>query len=101
MTELDHLRDFIDFLGRKWVFEIIQQLQGKRLRFSEIKDEIEGISNKMLSERLKDLYNRKLIVKIVISLVPLNVKYALSEYGLYLTQYCAKLEHELKHHPVW
>ena len=75
-------------IGDKWTFLIIRELvraRGKALRYSEIKNNINKISDKMLSQNLRRLEDEKLIEKKVFAQVPPKVEYSLTELGQTLT----------------
>lgn len=50
-------------------------------RFSNILNDVSGISNKMLSKELKDLEMNKLVKRNVLDTQPVTVEYSLTEYG--------------------
>ena len=51
------------------------------MRFSEIASAIPELSDRLLSERMKELEGRGLVTRDVVSGPPLRVRYALSEMG--------------------
>ncbi len=78
----------LKMVGDKWKFLIVRELvlaKGKHLRYSEIKNGIDNISDKMLSQNLKCLESEKLIKKEIFAEVPLRVEYSLTELGTTLT----------------
>ena len=50
-------------------------------RFSDILNDVVGISNKMLSKELKELEMNKLIIRTVLDTQPISVQYQLTEHG--------------------
>ncbi len=76
---LEFLNDAISILGKKWTTEILWHLMQNPLQFSEIEYRAPGISSKMLTQRLKDLQEYGLVTKIILSMNPLKVSYALSD----------------------
>lgn len=63
-TRGELLRKAIQTISKKWHSQIIYTLlQHNEASFKQIKDEIEGISNKVLSGSLKDLQEKDLVVK--------------------------------------
>lgn len=63
-TEGEIVRKAIQSISKKWHSQIVYTLLNKdKASFKEIKDEIEGISNKVLSGSLKDLREKDLVVK--------------------------------------
>lgn len=78
----DDLTRFSSLIGRKWHLVIIRQLRDKGpLGFSDLKDEIEGISGKVLSESLEDLSDNGLVGRTVVNERPFRVEYSLTERG--------------------
>lgn len=69
-------------LGGKWKLKIYKIIRFKEiLRFSEIRDAIGEISDKILSAQLKEMEQDSLLTRIVISEVPLRVAYRLTSLG--------------------
>ncbi|PCJ30378.1 MAG: HxlR family transcriptional regulator [Gammaproteobacteria bacterium] len=65
----------IDVIGGKWTIIILYQLRGKTLRFGELKREIPKITQKMLTQQLRELEANKLITRKVYAEVPPRVEY--------------------------
>jgi DNA-binding HxlR family transcriptional regulator len=76
------VQDSMDVLNGKWKISIISSIccYGKR-RFSDILNDIEGISNRMLSKELKELEVNKLVKRTVLDTRPITVQYELTEHG--------------------
>jgi len=77
----------IDILSKKWNLLIIRQLNGSdntKKRFNELIKEINGISSRTLSKRLKELEKAKIINKTKFNEIPPRVEYALTDSGKYL-----------------
>ncbi|MFW0694661.1 winged helix-turn-helix transcriptional regulator, partial [Aliarcobacter butzleri] len=51
------------------------------LRYGELSREIEGITQKMLTQQLKEMEENNLIIRTVYSQIPPKVEYSLSDYG--------------------
>jgi len=83
--EIMAVHDAMDVLNGKWKISIISSIcyYNKR-RFSDILNDIPGISNKMLSQELKDLEINKLVQRTVLDTQPISVQYQLTEYGITL-----------------
>lgn len=83
--EMMAVQDSMDVLSGKWKISIISSIcyYNKR-RFSDILNDIPGISNKMLSKELKELEINKLVRRTVLDTQPITVKYELTEHGLTL-----------------
>jgi len=80
--EILAVHDAMDVLNGKWKISIISSIcyYNKR-RFSDILNDVNGISNKMLSKELKELEMNKLINRTVLDTQPITVQYQLTEYG--------------------
>jgi len=83
--EMRAVQDSMDVLNGKWKIPIISSVcyYNKR-RFSDILNDVEGISNRMLSKELKELETNKLIKRTVLDTQPVTVEYQLTEHGLTL-----------------
>lgn len=80
--EMRAVQDSMDVLNGKWKISIISSIcyYNKR-RFSDILDDIDGISNKMLSKELKELELNKLVKRTVLDTKPVTVQYELTAHG--------------------
>ncbi|SPE57329.1 HTH-type transcriptional activator HxlR [Streptomyces netropsis] len=74
-------REIFSDVANKWAFLIIENLGERTLRFSELRNEIEGISHKMLTQNLRMLERNGLVVRTVHPTVPPRVEYTLTEPG--------------------
>jgi len=76
------IQDSMDVLSGKWKIAIISSicLFNKR-RFSDVLNDVVGISNKMLSKELKELEINKLIKRTVLDTQPITVQYELTKHG--------------------
>jgi len=70
-------------VSKKWAICIVSLLgvREEGYRFNELKRELEGISPKVLSERLKELQSEGLVNRVVKETSPPNVTYTLTEDG--------------------
>jgi len=79
------IHDAMDVLNGKWKIYIISSIcHYNKRRFSDILNDISGISNKMLSKELKELETHKLIQRTVLDTHPVTVQYELTKHGLTL-----------------
>ena len=69
----------IEVIGGKWKVIILYQLRGKTLRFGELKKIIPKITQKMLSQQLRELEKNKLVTRKVYAEVPPKVEYTTTE----------------------
>ena len=74
-------REIFSDVANKWAFLIIETLGERTLRFSELRNEIEGISHKMLTQNLRMLERNGLVRRTVHPTVPPRVEYDLTEPG--------------------
>lgn len=71
----------IRIISGKWTTAILYHLTTGKKRFGELQKIMKGISSKTLTDRLRMLEEKKLIVKKVYPEVPLHVEYYLTEKG--------------------
>ncbi|OLS26827.1 MAG: putative HTH-type transcriptional regulator YtcD [Candidatus Heimdallarchaeota archaeon LC_3] len=76
----------LSIISKKWAVEIINELFTGRKRYSDLLELNQSISSKVLSERLKELYNEEIIDKIITNMIPLKIKYQLTEKGRFLNR---------------
>lgn len=65
----------------RWKIPILSKLEGIILRFTELRDALPGITERMLILQLKELEKEMLIKRTVYKQVPLRVEYELTEIG--------------------
>jgi DNA-binding HxlR family transcriptional regulator len=68
-------------LFKKWSIEVVRDIWFGKQRFTEILEANPGLSSKVLSQRLKELENHRIIKKNIISNTPLRAEYNLTEKG--------------------
>lgn len=71
----------IDLIGGKWKLMILWYLIKDSKRFGELKKSIPNISQKVLTEQLKELESSHIVSRKVYPTVPVTVEYSLTEYG--------------------
>ncbi|HEX2923287.1 MAG TPA: helix-turn-helix domain-containing protein [Chloroflexota bacterium] len=76
-----YYRHAVELVGRRWSGTIIRALAGGVHRFSDIVDTIPGLSDRMLSERLKELETEGIVVRTVYPETPVRIEYHLTEKG--------------------
>ena len=77
----EHYRRAAEIIGRRWVPELIRVLLDGPTRYGAIRTAIPGISDHLLSERLKSLEADGLVVRTVLPDTPVRVVYALTDKG--------------------
>jgi DNA-binding HxlR family transcriptional regulator len=76
------IHDAMDILSGKWKISILSSMcYYSTRRFSDLLNDLEGISNKQLSKELKELEMNKLVKRTVLDTQPVTVHYNLTEYG--------------------
>jgi DNA-binding HxlR family transcriptional regulator len=95
------LLDFaMDFIRGKWKALILCHIYNEPKRFLELQRIITGISQKVLTDNLKELENDSLITKIVYPQIPPKVEYSLTEKGNELTKIIKEIEEwSVKYYP--
>jgi DNA-binding HxlR family transcriptional regulator len=68
-------------VGGKWKPPILYLLSSGTLRFSELKRNISGITQKMLAQELREMEADGLISRKIYPVVPPKVEYTLTTYG--------------------
>ena len=71
----------IRVIGCRWKILIIKELLAGNKRFNELKKGVTGISQKVLTAKLRELEIDEIIKREVVCEKPLKVKYSLSEVG--------------------
>ncbi len=68
-------------IGDKWVVLILRDLRTGKKRFSELQKSLTGISQKVLTEKLRSMEEKGLVTREVFPEVPPRVEYSLSDLG--------------------
>lgn len=76
----------ISLIGNKWKLLIIRDLLGGTKRFGELRKSLTGISQRVLTENLREMENDGLLNRKVYAEVPPRVEYSLNKTGLSLNQ---------------
>ena len=72
----------VQLLGSKWKLLILRNLLARPWRFNELRRDLEGISQKVLTDSLRSLEEDGIITRSVYPEVPPRVEYAMSELGV-------------------
>jgi DNA-binding HxlR family transcriptional regulator len=75
------MRNLFSLLGEKWTLVVLTALRSERRRFSELKREIPGVSQRMLAQTLRELERAHFVDRVVLSTTPPRVEYALTDLG--------------------
>ncbi len=83
----------IELIGRRWTGAIVSVLiHRQKLRFGEIAECVPELSDRLLSERMKELERRGVVTRTVHPGRPVRVEYELTEMGLELAPAVRELE---------
>jgi DNA-binding HxlR family transcriptional regulator len=82
----------VELVGKRWTGAILVVLLDGPLRFSQIGQAVPQLSDRLLSERMKELETRGLVVRTVRSGPPIRVEYALTDMGQELKPALAELK---------
>ena len=74
----------VEVIGRRWTGAIVRALMTGTRRFNEIADTVPGISDRLLSERLKELEAEDIVERRVVPSTPVRIDYRLTAKGLEL-----------------
>jgi DNA-binding HxlR family transcriptional regulator len=78
------VRQILDRIADKWSLLVIALLEHRRLRFTELRREIDGVSQRMLTVTLRQLERDGLVHRTVHPVVPPRVEYELTPLGVSL-----------------
>lgn len=75
-----------ELLGRKWHPVIIHRLMEEDMGFKDLQRQVHDISDKVLSDSLKDLQEKDIVEKEVLKQSPKEVRYHLTQRGRSLSE---------------
>jgi DNA-binding HxlR family transcriptional regulator len=78
----EHFQRAAEIVARRWNPQVIRVLLDGPRRFGELRERIPGISDNLLSERLKQLETEGIVERTVTAGRPVLIEYGLSEAGL-------------------
>jgi len=84
-------RQVMSRIGDKWTLLTLFALGDQTLRFSELRREVEGVSQKMLTQTLRGLERDGLVSRRVYATVPPKVEYAVTPLGASLQRVIAEM----------
>ncbi len=82
----------VELIGRRWTGAILRVLMDGSMRFSEIGHSVPELSDRLLSERMKELEARGIVERTVHPGPPLRVEYSLSPMGRELEPALSELQ---------
>ena len=74
----------LEIIGGSWKVRILNELLTGTKRFNELKKCVNGITQKMLTQQLRDLESQGIINRTVYAVVPPKVEYSLTDLGMSL-----------------
>jgi DNA-binding HxlR family transcriptional regulator len=93
MESATHVTDYcpkfqhtVELIGRRWSGAIVRALLAGAIRFGDILQRVPGLSDRLLSERLRELEAEGIVERHVYAEVPVRIEYTLSEKGRELLQ---------------
>ncbi len=86
-------REILERIGDKWTLYVVGALRGGPRRFNELKREVDGVSQRMLTLTLRGLERDGLVTRTVFPSIPPRVDYELTELGRTLLEPVAVLIH--------
>lgn len=92
------VRQILDRIADKWSLLVVALLEERTMRFNELRREIDGISQRMLSVTLRNLERDGLVHRTVYPEVPPRVEYRLSPLGCTLLGTIQSLVHWTEEH---
>ncbi len=79
-----HFHAAIELIGKRWTGAIVCALTAGPLRFGELGRAVPGLSDRLLSQRLRELEEEGLVEREVEAGTPVRVTYSLTEVGVAL-----------------
>ena len=77
----DRFHRAVEFIGRRWTGAIVEALLERPRRFAELRSAVPGISDRMLSQRLRELEEWGIVSREVLPRRPVRVEYRLTAKG--------------------
>ena len=76
-----HYHRAVELIGRRWAGAIIYVLLNGRARYAALREAIPDITDRMLSERLRELEEEDIVARHVTPEIPVRVEYELTPKG--------------------
>lgn len=71
----------VELFNKKWTIQLIRDMFFGKKQFKDFQEDKPNLSNKVLSQRLKEMEEKGLIEKRIINTSPVSTEYHLTEYG--------------------
>src|SRR5689334_301966 len=85
-------RDVLELVGSKWSMLLLCALYDSKTRTGQLKRKIGGVSQKMLTQTLREMQRNGIVNRISYPEVPPRVEYELTELGYSLAELVVKME---------
>ena len=82
----------VELIGRRWSGAIVRALIAGSVRFGDVLHRVPGLSDRLLSERLRELETEGIVVRTVFPEIPVRIEYHLTEKGLELERIIAAVD---------
>lgn len=80
-----HFHAAVELIGKRWTGAIVCALTERPMRFGELRKAVPGLSDRLLSQRLRELEGEGVVAREVEAGTPVRVTYSLTEKGGDLT----------------
>ena len=91
-------RMLLDRIGDKWMVLTLSLVRDKPRRFNALRRDIEGVTQKMLSQTLKQMERDGMVTRTVVPTAPVSVEYAITPLGGTLASVLDGLQHWARLH---
>jgi DNA-binding HxlR family transcriptional regulator len=81
-----HFHRAAELVGKRWNPQIVLALLAGCSRFTDLRDAVSGVSDRLLSERLKELETEGIVTRAVTPSTPVRIEYSLTPRGRDLTR---------------
>lgn len=82
----------VELIGRRWTGAIVRALLAGSVRFGDVLHRVPGLSDRLLSERLRELESEGIVVRSVYPEIPVRIEYHLTEKGMELERIIAAVD---------
>jgi DNA-binding HxlR family transcriptional regulator len=76
-----HFHEAIELIGKRWTGAIVCALTDRPMRYAELGKAVPGLSDRLLSQRLRELEDEGLVQRQVEAGTPVRVTYSLTDAG--------------------
>jgi DNA-binding HxlR family transcriptional regulator len=87
-----HFHHAIELIGKRWTGAIVCALTEQPMRYAELRKAVPGLSDRLLSQRLRELEDEGLVERQVEAGTPVRVIYSLTEAGQELDPVLSELK---------